>query len=157
MAFCLVTWVVSCIYGFGKGKNMNKIDAFFIMFSGLLVWVFCILLVPATVMMFVYAGISAWTVGTFIGSLPTRIAKQTEKYQNGELHQLINSQLELSSEMLAELRIRGAIIRGQQATIDQLMFEYCPEEMTAEQIANYEAHVRAATSEEKDKINRELH
>lgn len=29
-----------------------------------------------------------------------------------------------------------------QAKIDELMFEYCPDEMTAEQIAEYERNIR---------------
>jgi hypothetical protein len=31
-------------------------------------------------------------------------------------------------------------IAAQQARIDELMFEYCPDEMTPEQIAEYERH-----------------
>lgn len=32
-----------------------------------------------------------------------------------------------------------------QAKIDELMLEYCPEEMTNEQLAEYEKHQRAVT------------
>ena len=34
------------------------------------------------------------------------------------------------------------IIAAKQAKIDALMFEYCPEDMTAEQLADYEAAIR---------------
>jgi len=135
---------------------MNKVDAFFVMFAALFVWLFCVWLLPTTIMVFVYAGISALTVGMFIGSLPDRLAKRTEKDLNRELSQVVESQLALSRDMLAELIRRTEIIRGSQAIIDRLMFEYCPEEMTAEQIANFEAHVKAVSPEQEETIKKTL-
>lgn len=38
---------------------------------------------------------------------------------------------------------------AKQAKIDELMFEYCPDEMTTEQIAEYEKHVRVSPIDNK--------
>ena len=38
---------------------------------------------------------------------------------------------------------QAEIIAAQQAKIDALMLEYCPNEMTTEQIANWSAHQKA--------------
>lgn len=43
-----------------------------------------------------------------------------------------------------------------QAKLDALMLEYCPNEMTQEQIANWQAHQRTATKEETDAANAAL-
>ena len=43
-----------------------------------------------------------------------------------------------------------------QAKIDALMLEYCPEDMTPEQIENWNRHQRAATPEEEANIERAL-
>jgi hypothetical protein len=58
---------------------MNKIDAFGVMASLLLVWIFAVFLLPYKVMMFVYPAISVWWVGTSIGHLPSKLAKETNK------------------------------------------------------------------------------
>ena len=41
-----------------------------------------------------------------------------------------------------EIASLNKIIAAKQAKIDALMLEYCPEDMTAEQLANYEAATR---------------
>lgn len=131
---------------------MNKVDAFFIMASGILVWLFAIYLVPFKIMMFVNAGISTWAVGTFIGNLPRKLAKETDRDQLDEMYEICKQQLTLLEEMVVELRSRGYLISAAQAKIDELMFEYCPEEMTPEQIANYEAHQKVVKLGGEDEI-----
>ena len=45
--------------------------------------------------------------------------------------------------MLQCLHIAAAANQSLLARIDELMFEHCPDEMTPEQIAKYEAHQQA--------------
>jgi len=133
---------------------MNKIDAFFVMTSLLLVWLFAIWLLPFNIMIVVYSGIAAWTVGRFIGNVPKKLSKTTDEDFIKDLLEANHAQLTLFDEMMIELRRRGTLIHYAQAKIDQLMFEYCPEDMTAEQIANYEAHQRAVSQQQEDGIEK---
>ena len=50
----------------------------------------------------------------------------------------------------ADIAIKELLQRAEalQAKIEQLMLEYCPEEMTTEQIVEFERHQHVATSEE---------
>lgn len=136
---------------------MNRIDAFFTMFSLFLVWLFCIYLLPITVMMFVYTGIAAWSVGVFIGNVPGKLSKTTDKDILKEMFEFADKQKAVIDEMAGSNRRLLAITDSQQAFIDQLMFEYCPDEMTPEQIGRYEANVRAVSQQQEDEINRALH
>jgi hypothetical protein len=132
---------------------MNKIDAFGVMASLLLVWIFVVFLVPLKIMVFIYMGISAWWVGTSIGKLPNKLAKKTDGDYLDKMFKVADEQERILREMLLHAKSMTAIIRFQQATIDSLMFEYCPEDMTPEQIANYEAHVRAASQQQEESVN----
>jgi hypothetical protein len=132
---------------------MNKIDAFGVMASLLLVWIFAVFLLPYKVMMFVYPAISAWWVGTSIGSLPMRLSKETDGDYLEKMFDVANEQARILKEMLSFTKEMTVTIKRQQAMIDSLMFEYCPEDMTPEQIANYEAHVRAASQQQEDSVN----
>jgi len=127
---------------------MNKIDAFGVMASLLLVWIFAIFLLPYKIMMFVYPAIAAWWVGTSIGHVPRKLAKETERDYLDKMIEVSNDQNRVIGEMLQCLQLGAAANQSLLARIDELMFEYCPEEMTPEQIANYEAHVRAASQQE---------
>jgi hypothetical protein len=135
---------------------MNKIDAFFVMASLLLIWTFAILLLPFKVMIFVYAGISAWWVGTSIGNIPRKLAKETDRDFLYKMYSVSENQNRTMVEMLECLNLAAASNRALLARIDALMFEYCPDEMTEAQIANYWKHVRVATKEEEDEIERVL-
>lgn len=142
---------------------MNKIDAFFTMASLLLIWIFAVFLVPLKIMAFVYVGISVWWVGTSIGRLPAKLAKQTDKDflnaardSNKKLLHIAESQSRKMHEMLQLLKRADLANKVLLSEIDQLMFEYCPEEMMPQQIANYEAHQRVATKEEEEEIERAL-
>lgn len=135
---------------------MNRIDAFFTMFSLLIVWLCCIWLLPTVVMMFVYAGIAAWSVGKFIGNVPRRLAKETDRdFLEGmakvadEQHAILESTMQMCGRLIAQVNARQAII-------DQLMFEYCPDEMTPEQIGRYETSIRAVSQQQEDEIERAL-
>lgn len=132
---------------------MNKIDAFFVIISLLLVWIFAVFLVPLKIMMFIYMGISAWWVVTSIGRLPSKLAKETDADFLVSMFIIADNQERALRDMLSHAKEMITIIRLQQATIDMLMFEYCPEDMTPEQIANYEAHVRAASQQQEDEVN----
>ncbi len=126
---------------------MNKIDAFFGAASLLLVWVFAIFLLPGIVMMFVYSALAAWWVGTTVGGL-------YRKWTRGDFVLNLTEQLliltEKQNQSLFEL---SKLSHKQQFIIDSLMFEYCPDEMTPEQIANFEAHVQAVNQKQEEEIN----
>ncbi len=132
---------------------MNKIDAIFVMFSLFLVWIFAIFLLPYKVMMFVYPAIAAWAVGRFIGNVPSMLSKETERDFLDEMFDVADNQNKSMAEMLQCLKIAAAANKSLLARIDELMFEHCPEDMTPEQIANYEAHVRAASQQQEEAVN----
>lgn len=52
-----------------------------------------------------------------------------------------NVSLAVHESIINELRVEVA---RKQAEIDRLMLEYCPDEMTAEQLAEWSAHQRPA-------------
>lgn len=142
---------------------MNRIDAFFTTASLLLIWIFAVFLIPGKIMAFVYVTIAGWAVGTSIINFTRKLAKETDNdflnemfRSNKELVEIADAQLRTMQEMLAELKRRGHLIGAAQATIDQLMFEYCPEEMTEAQIANYEAHVGQISQQQEDEIEKAL-
>jgi hypothetical protein len=122
---------------------MNKVDAFGVVASCLLVWVFACFLLPFKVMMAVYVTIAAWAVGKFIGNLPRRLSKQTDKDFLEEMFEVSASQNATMREMFECIKLANAANQSLSAKIDELMLEYCPEDMTPQQIANYEAHQRA--------------
>jgi len=130
---------------------MNKIDAFGVMASLLLVWIFAIFLLPYQVMMFVYPAIAVWWVGTSIGHLPSKLAKETDQDYLDKMFVVSDKQNRMIAEMLQCLHIAATANKSLLARIDELMFEYCPEEITPEQIANYEAHQKAI------EVNRAMH
>ncbi len=133
---------------------MNKIDAFFVMVSLLLIWIFAIFLFPYKVMMFIYPAISAWAFGIFIGNVPRKLAKETDRDYLDGAFKMIDEQHKEMVDMLFWMKEAAAYSRSLEARIDELMFEYCPEDMTEAQIAHYEAHVRA--SKEQDEVERAL-
>ena len=135
---------------------MNKIDAIGIMSACLLVWIFTVFLVPLKIMVFVYMWISAWAVGKAIGNLPRRLAKETDRDFLHGMFKVAGNQQRILDEMMLQSNEMIAMIREQQAYIDSLMFEYCPEDMTPKQIANYEAHVRAVSQQQEDAIEQAL-
>ena len=49
-----------------------------------------------------------------------------------------------------EVQALSVEVAEKQAKIDALMLEYCPDDMTTEQIANWERHQRASTDPELD-------
>lgn len=126
---------------------MNKIDAFGVIASLLLVWIFAIFLLPYEVVMFFNLMISSWWVGTSIARIPRILAKETDKDHLMEMIAVAEEQAQIMGQMLQWLKISSAGNRSLLARIDELMFEYCPENMTPEQIANYEAHVRVASQQ----------
>ena len=132
---------------------MNKIDGFFVMFSLYLAWLFAIYLLPFWFMVIIYVTIAAWTVGLFIGRLPGRLSKKTDRDFLNEMFDVTEKQNKTMAEMLQCLHIAAAANRSLGARIDELMFEYCPEDMTPEQIAQYEAHVRAASQQQEESVN----
>jgi len=127
---------------------MNKIDSFFVMFSLALVWIFMVFLLPPLVMLSIHVTISAWSVGKFIGKLPARMSGQTDEQMLKQMYELNDDQNKLSTEMLRSLNVAASANNTLLARIDELMFEYCPEEMTPKQIAAYEAHQRAVSLDE---------
>ncbi len=129
---------------------MNKIDAFGVMGAVLLVWIFAVFLVPAKIMAVVYMIIAAWSVGKFSGRL---LSKKTDKDFLNKMFELNNEQSRVTGEMLQALKICHAANQASLARIDELMFEYCPEDMTPEQIANYEAHIKAVSQRQEEEIN----
>jgi len=54
-------------------------------------------------------------------------------------------------ELLVTLSDAQAAIAAQQAIIDELMLEYCPDEMTEEQLAEYAAAQKAVIVPKKEK------
>jgi hypothetical protein len=132
---------------------MSKIDAFGVVASLLLVWIFAVFLVPFKIMVLVYMGISAWWVGTSIGRLPNKLSKKTDGDYLDKMFKVADEQERILREMLLHAKELIVIIKSQQAMIDSLMFEYCPEDMTPEQIANYEAHVKAVSQQQEDSVN----
>lgn len=127
---------------------MNKIDAFFVMVSLLLVWIFANFLLPYKVIMFIYPAIAAWWIGTSIVRLVKKLAKETDRDFLEKMFEVADSQERCIREMYDLVKLAERTNHSLQARMDELMFEYCPEDMTPEQIANYEAHVRAAGNEE---------
>ena len=132
---------------------MNKIDAMGVVASLLLAWIFAVWLVPYKIMMFVYLAISAIAVGRFIGRVPMMLSKETDGDYLDKMFEVSNSQNRTMAEMLQCLHIAAAANQSLLARIDELMFEYCPEDMTPEQIAQYEAHVRAASQQQEESVN----
>jgi hypothetical protein len=122
---------------------MNKVDAFGVMTSLLLVWLFSIYLLPYKIMMFIYPAIAAWAIGRFIGRVPGMLSKETERDFLNDMFDVADNQNKAMAEMLQCLKIAAVANRSLLARIDELMFEYCPEDMTPDQIANYEAHQQA--------------
>lgn len=59
----------------------------------------------------------------------------------GNLTKAIRAQIELVARLRAE-------IDAKQAKIDALMLEYCPDEMTPGQLANWSRHQRVAPTPE---------
>jgi hypothetical protein len=135
---------------------MNKIDAFGIMGACLLAWIFVVFLVPLKILVFVYMGISAWAVGIFIGNLPRKLAKETDKDFLKIMFEMSKRQDGYVREMYECAKAAENTNLFLLAKIDALMFEYCPEDMTPKQIANYEAHVRAVSQQQEDAIERAL-
>lgn len=132
-----------------REKTMNKIDGFFVMASLYLVWLFAIFLVPFKIMMFVFITIAAWAVGVFIARVPGRLAKETDSDNLEKMFVVLDEQNKTMAELLRCLELAYAANQSCLAKIDELMFEYCPEDMTPERIANYKARVKA--------VNHELH
>ena len=62
--------------------------------------------------------------------------------RSGEGYENLDTELAFRSWTEAWNR-RDRIIASLQAKIDEMMLEYCPEEMTPEQLAEYEKHQRA--------------
>lgn len=58
----------------------------------------------------------------------------------------------LQAELVAEKRKSDA----KQARIDELMFEYCPDDMTREQLDEYARHQRRVSPEEAAEVDRKL-
>lgn len=135
---------------------MNRIDAFFVMAALYLIWLFVVFLVPAQIMQLVYVAIAAWSVGVFIGNVPRRLAKETDRDSFEYMFKLANDQFRLMDNMMSTLDEAKSTINSQRAKIDALMFEYCPDEMTPEQIGNYWAHVRAVSQQEEDEVEKAL-
>jgi hypothetical protein len=96
----------------------------------------------------------------FIGKLPGKLAKETDKdflnemfETNEELVEVAKGQSRAMHGMLECLKMAEVANHSLMAKIDALMFEYCPDEMTPEQIANYEAHVKAASQQQEEAVN----
>jgi len=122
---------------------MNKIDAFFVVFSIFLAWIFLTVMASPTVLHFIYWIIAAISVGVFLGQFYTRLRCEPEQKLWDEL-------FEQQAEML---KLRGV----QQAKIDSLMLEYCPDEMTKTQLINWALHQQSVPEEIQKKINDALH
>jgi hypothetical protein len=55
-------------------------------------------------------------------------------------------------EQVGTLTLQNTKLLAQQAKIDALMLEYCPDEMTEDQVANWERHQMPASEEEMGKL-----
>ena len=56
----------------------------------------------------------------------------------------------------AQIKELEAKIQSQQAKIDELMLEFCPEDMTKEQMDEWARHQRPVTKEEERRIEKAL-
>lgn len=129
---------------------MNKIDAFFVGFAILLTWTCFIFIAP-----FKWSMTICWLVGALtIGSL---IARFSLSLAYGSKNQLIKAQQNVMDKMLDHMKTLTTICNHQQAKIDSLMLEFCPDEMTPMQLANWAAHQQAVDPELQKKINDALH
>ena len=119
---------------------MNKIDVFFVCFSIYLAWLFAIFMIPAPYVNILYAGLASWYVGTRIGALAGDLTGSSYKAMYREISTVCDDQQRILDMQHNFTREQNDLIHMQHAKIDALMFEYCPDEMTANQIANYEKH-----------------
>lgn len=117
-------------------------------------WVLSVLMMPKEIMMVIYAGVASWSIGKFIAHVPSILSKETNKDSLKNMFELADGMHNLINEMFASLIQCRNTMAAQQAKIDALMLEYCPEEMTPEQIANYEAHQKRMADEQ---FNASLH
>jgi hypothetical protein len=61
--------------------------------------------------------------------------------------------LHAKSEIAAQLAWRDQVIAEKQAQIDRLMLEYCPDEMTPEQMAEWARHQKPVSDSQKKLID----
>lgn len=135
--------------------GQRAIPAYIVGAELFMVWLFVIFLMPEPWRGHVYMILAAFFVGTVIGKIVIRIKRGKWRFSDYLIEALENRDKTMI-EMLHCLKISRAATQACLARIDQLMFEYCPEEMTPEQIANYEAHQRPATKEEQEAVDRAL-
>jgi hypothetical protein len=129
---------------------MNKIDAFFVAFSLLLVWYLGLYLIPNSVLALIYQLIASVAIGLWIGKLVLDLKYGSERKMVNELFGLLGTYSDLTGRVFEENE-------KLQAKIDALMLEYCPEEMTQEQLANWAAHQETIDPAIQKMINGSLH
>lgn len=81
---------------------------------------------------------------------------RTIAQQADQIKQLTSRDLEVARTIEDLLHSKHSLseqLAAAQAKIDELMFEYCPSEMTPEQLLNYSNHQQAATPKEQQVID----
>lgn len=121
-------------------------------------WIFILFFIPPLLKGIIVGSFAGIFVGWNVGNLFVR--KVFGKITKKDYQKLTGKMLSLQSRMIKEiensyqdLRKTGNQLMAAQAKIDQLMFEFCPEDMTSEQVANWEAHQKPVGRELERKIN----
>lgn len=132
---------------------MNKIDAFFICFALLLFWTLFIIIAPLS-----WTKNICWIFGSYyIGVLIARFSIGLVFNKEKEQDKMIKENFVMMDDMLNNMKDMTKLIHRQQARIDLLMMEYCPDEMTPAQLANWAAHQETVSLEMEKKIKDALH
>lgn len=129
-----------------KGK---RIDAACVS-GGLLLLFFCFIYVmPNEISMRILGFVGSYAVGAWIAKLGLRIRWGSDK-------KTIREQLALMGRMAECMKSLVEVSNAQQAQIDSLMLEYCPEEMTPVQLGNWAANQKSVDPETQAMINKAL-
>jgi hypothetical protein len=98
----------------------------------------------------IYQLIASVAIGLWIGKLVLDLKYGSERKMVNELFGLLGTYSDLTGRVFEENE-------KLQAKIDALMLEYCPEEMTQEQLANWAAHQETIDPAIQKMINGSLH
>lgn len=119
---------------------MNRIDAFFIGISLLIVWFTMVYLLPNPVLAVIYLLIASGAVGWWIGKFIIRLIDGSPEKKIDFLCDIINRSNDLNLRLIEDLSIYTNYCETLQIKIDGLMGEFCPEQMTPEQAARWKVY-----------------
>lgn len=135
---------------------MNKIWASILTFYAYEIWVFAVFAIPDRIMICINLIIASIAVGLWLPKMYFALTKQSKNRLLDEMHAVGMRQDKCMYDLYAINKTLATTIRSLQAEIDRLMFEFCPDEMSPQQIANFENHQRAVSEQMLGAITRTL-